>query len=332
MNSSRFSSSGRSERPPLGFVLVTHNQPEQALYLCQRLTEMFAEPPIAIHHDFSQCDLDRQSFPANVRFVDPWVTTGWGTIGVVDALLATIRLMYAGTDNWGDPDWITSLSAADYPIQTAETILADLRSSPYDGYLDSRAVQRYPGRFRNEPLGEFPFQQPRYHQFAFNRYMAQPVITMRFARRWKLPFEAYVLRSQWLVNRFTPFGEGGLTCYAGDAWMTVRREVAKLFITETPMWKQLREHLEKRASPEEAFYHCLTGNTPALRMCSDNLRWTDWKGCYAHPRTLGRDDFPKLLATHQHFARKFPFEPALLHALDEAVAAKRASVDAGSRT
>jgi hypothetical protein len=78
--------------------------------------------------------------------------------------------------------------------------------------------------------------------------------------------------------------------------------------------------------PEESFYHTLLANSASYKVCPDNKRYTDWRGCYAHPRTLGRDDFPQLLESTDHFARKFPFDPEVFRDLDQAVSQKHPSL------
>ena len=95
-----------------------------------------------------------------------------------------------------------------------------------------------------------------------------------------------------------------------------------LLIEETPFWRKLYDHFKSRSIPEESFYHTLLGNSPGFQLLDDNLRYADWRGCYAHPRTLGKDDFPRLLGSSKHFARKFPFDPVLLAGLDAAVSKK----------
>ena len=303
-------------KPPVGFVLVTHTATNQALRLCLRLNEMFGAPPIAIHHDFGKAALDTSHFPSNVRFVAEWVNSGWGTIGVVDSLLAALRLLYSSGDDWGDPDWFVSLSAADYPIQTADHILNKLRESDVDGFLDSREIQPTSAAFSSlRPGGQFPFEQPRYRELAFRRYMAIPFLPYTLARRFDLPAERYCFTSPWLVRLLTPF-RGGLRCYAGDAWMTMRRRVAHLLLQNDPSWQELHRHFATRPSPEEAIYHTYLLNRSDVRLAPDNLRYTDWRGQHAHPRTLGAQDIPLLLRSRKQFARKFPDVPMLLRELD----------------
>lgn len=304
-------------KPTIGFVLVTYNEPQQTTFLCRRLSEMFGDPPIAIHHDFSQSNLDRSKLPGNVSLVEPFLRTCWGSMTVVDAQIAAMRLLYAT----GDPDWMVTLSAADYPIQTAERILTDLSSSVYDAFFDLRAVHDLGERYVNEGLGALAFDHPRYSQGAFNRYAAIPLISTRLARKIGQPQEAWVCKSRSLIRRFTPF-DGTLTCYGGDFWFAANRRVGRFLLEETPVWRTLYEHFKRRSTPEESFYHTLLGNTPGFRICPDNFRYTDWTGCYAHPRTLVKGDLPKLLRSTDHFARKFPYDPELFHSIDKAVANK----------
>ncbi len=301
-------------RSPIGFVIVTYNRPEQTLFLCERLNAMFGEPPIAIHHDFSQSQLDTGAFPRNVRFVERWKRTRWGSITVVDAQLSALRLLY----DCGDPEWFVPLSSFDYPIQTAEQIVEELSTTEFDGFMDSRRIKDPGTPFLHERLGELSFRHPRYHQFAFNRYVAIPMLSPRIAERLNTPVERWVLRSPALTERLTPF-RGSFQCYGGDSWFTGNRRVATLLLDETPLWRRLHDHYASRSVPEESFYHTLLGNVEGFKMCPRSLRYTDWRGCYAHPRTLGLDDIPRLLESSDHFARKFPFEPDLLQAVDAAV-------------
>ena len=309
-------------RPLIGFILATYHQPQQTLYLCRRLSEMFHDPPIAIHHDFSQTALDRSLFPPNVLFVEKWVKTGWGSMSVIDAQLLALDLLYSTAN----PEWFITLSTSDYPIQTAERIVADLRASEdIDIFLDSRPINDLGQRFVNEGLGELAFEHPRYSQGAFNRYVALPLISTKMARRIRQPIEAWVVRPHWLIRRITPFN-GSIVCYGGDFWITGRRRVAQFLLDRTPLWNRLYRHFRSRSTPEEAFFHTLLGNTPGFHVAPHNLRYTDWRGCYAHPRILGHADLPRLLASNDHFARKFAFEPELLAELDAAVAAKELPV------
>ncbi len=304
-------------RPPIGFVLTTHNAPEQTLYLCERLNAMFDRPPIAIHHDFSQGSLNASLFPGNVRFVEKWVPTSWATISVVDGQLAALRLLYAESD----PEWFVTLSTTDYPIQSADFILAELFQGGFDGYLDLRLLKDLGLPIKDEGLGELSFRHPMWVQLGYNRYVAFPLLSRKVARGLHVAVETYCVRSPFLVRRFTPF-DGSAVCHGGDAWLTGNRRVAQVLLDRTPLWEKLHRHYRRRIVPEESFPHTLLANTHGLNICSNNKRYTDWIGCYAHPRTLGREDFPMLLESKHHFARKFRFDPEMFLSLDRTVEGK----------
>ena len=304
-------------KPPIGFVLVTYNAPEQTLFLCERLNVMFGNPPVVIHHDFSKTPLNTAVFPKNVQFIEQWVRTGWGSLAVIDAQLLALRRLYETSD----PDWFVPLSSTDYPIQTADVIMRDLYEGGFDAYMDSRRLENLGRLVRNEGLGELSFRHPIWPQLGYNRYVAIPVFTSKMAGRLHLAYETFCLPFPFLVRRFTPF-KNSIEGYGGDSWFTANRRVAHLLLDETPLWRQLHEHYGKRIIPEESFYHTLLCNSPGFKISPDNKRYTDWKGCYAHPRTLGRDDFPRLLSSTHHFARKFAFDPETLRKLDEEVAHK----------
>jgi len=304
-------------KPPIGFVLVTYNAPEQTLFLCGRLNAMFDKPPIVIHHDFSKNPLNTAPFPANVQFTEKWLETGWGSLTVINAQLLALRQLYKNSD----PDWFVPLSSSDYPIQTAETILSDLFENDFDAYMDSRRLENRWLLVRDRGLGEQSFRHPVWTQLAFNRYVAMPVFSQKMARRFHLAHETLALPFDFLVKRFTPF-HGSVVCHGGDSWFTANRRVAHLLMDETPFWKELQQHYRKRHIPEESFHHTLLANSPGFKVSPDNKRYTDWRGCYAHPRTLTSEDFPRLLNSTHHFARKFAFAPEVLRDLDKAVAHK----------
>lgn len=304
-------------KPPIGFVLVTYNNAEQTLFLCERLNAMFANPPIVIHHDFSQTPLNTGLFSKNVRFVENWLRTAWGSLMVTDAQLLALRTLYATSD----PDWFVPLSTTDYPIQTAAFILEDLFREDFDAYLDSRPARNLGRLVRDQPLGELSFRHPIWPQLAYNRYVAIPIFSRTMAKRLHIACETFCLPFPFLIRKFTPFS-GSIECHGGDSWFTANRRVAHVLFEETPLWRELHDHFSKRIVPEESFYHTLLANTPGFKISPDNKRYTDWRGCYAHPRTLNRGDFPRLLASTHHFARKFAFDPDMLRDLDEAVAHK----------
>jgi hypothetical protein len=309
------SSAGQS----IGFVLLSFNRPEQTIYLCRKLSEAFGDPPIALHHDFDQCHLERRALPSNVHLVEPWLATGWGIFAVVEANLAALRLLY----QIADPDWCVSLSTTDYPIKSAEHILADLGNSPWDAFLDHRELI-YPRLPRGyQQVGAKGFKDPAWLVIAYNRYVAMSI------KPWHLTFHPPVLgrllyRHVPHIDRlFTPF-TASFRPYAGDAWYTVNRRAASILMEQNALFWRLRRHYLHRQVPEESFYHTLLCNS-GLRICGDNLRYADWSGGGSHPGMLSSANIPVFTKSNAHFARKFPFDLKLFHEVDAAVASESLS-------
>jgi hypothetical protein len=122
----------------IGFLLVTHNKPHQLVRLVNRLNDLFDNPPIACHHNFSITPLDIESLPKNIEFVQPHVQTKWGKFSTIDAELRALQLLYDKPDS---PDWFVLLSGSDYPVKSADKIIQDLLSSPYDVCMHHEIVK-----------------------------------------------------------------------------------------------------------------------------------------------------------------------------------------------
>jgi hypothetical protein len=58
----------------------------------------------------------------------------------------------------------------------------------------------------------------------------------------------------------------------------------------------------------ESFFHTVLLNTPDLSASLDNRRYIVWARDAAHPKLLQLEDLDGMLASGQHFARKFDLE------------------------
>ena len=121
----------------IGFILLTHRNPEQIYRLIDHLNRMFNYPTIVCHHDFSKCDLSVDTLPKNISFVRPHIETAWGEFSAVEAIIKAIKLMYESVN---PPDWFILLSGADDPINTAIQILDDFNSTEYDAYIHHEEI------------------------------------------------------------------------------------------------------------------------------------------------------------------------------------------------
>lgn len=303
----------------IGFVLLTHSNPKQILALTRALSLLYNDPPIACHHDFAQCPLDRHSFPKNVRFVEPHYRTFWGCFSIIPAALDGIRLLMGSKDA---PDWFYLLSGSDYPSMHPERVMEMLSRTAHDGFIDFREISfglRKSISAADELSG---FGRGSYMALAYRRYCA--VLVRRPSRKHPFAFppegRSYMYNPFWRTVFPGPFS-ASFRCYAGEHWFTGNGKVAEVLLSESGKVRRdrLLTHLQRRECPEECFYHSLLGNS-GLNLSSNNLRYIDWSSSDAwHPKVLGEEDLPAILESGAHFARKVAMASPLQRSLDSSL-------------
>jgi hypothetical protein len=200
----------------IGFVILSHSEPEQLLRLTKRIGSMFSGAKISCAHDFGQASLDRGSYPTYVSFVRPHVSTSWGDISVIHAAVRALRELYEKDS----PDWFALMSGSDYPVVPADTILSELKAGRYDAYLDFRAVTSRT-RWMDSQEITGGFDRPGWAALAYERYVAKAVTFPTVTKR------TFFVRHPWLVWPFHPF-RSNLHCFGGDHWFTANRRVARI--------------------------------------------------------------------------------------------------------
>jgi Core-2/I-Branching enzyme len=284
--------------PPIGFALATHSNPRQLERLVSRLNAMFDHPPIACHHDFSQCALSTDRFPKNVSFVRPHLRSAWGAFSLVQVFIRAIEQLYAAPVN---PDWCVLLSGADYPIKPAAQILNDLQAGGYDAHICHEWI-------RAGAL-ETVWQKVSYERYCW-KWIRVPLTNKRL-----------ILKHPLLTRPFLPFSKK-FRCYSGSDWFSTNRRATQYLVESYKSNVKLANYYRQVFIPSESYFHTILANAPALKLKNDNWRYTDWLPGSPHPRTLGLADLPKLLASPAHFARKFDLnhDAAVLDQLDEITA------------
>lgn len=305
----------------LGFVILSHNNPDQLLRLVQSLNEVYDRPAIACHHDFSQSHLDKDMFPDNVHFVEKSITTGWGKWSLVEAALKGLRLLY----DKADPEWISLLSSADYPVAPAQDVFDDLNATKVDAFLDFRplegpgdpslAVTCNPCHAHHGSAGNIALAKHRYIaaivRIPIVRFKGPQFSTSKHSRirlgrhTLALPFR----------SPLSPFSDD-FRCYVGSQWFTARRNVAHLLLSPSPRHRKLRRHLRSRVVPDECYFQTVICNEPSLTVDNDPRRFVQWNGGGAHPAELTLADLPDIEASQAFFARKFGRDTEVLDALD----------------
>ncbi len=273
-------------RPTVGFILLTHNQPNQIVRLVTALNRMFNYPLIVCHHDFSKTHFPTDMLTQNVVLVRPHLQTGWSKFSVVEAMMRAIQLMY---ENSTSPDWFVLLSGADYPIKSAQRILSDLAVSQFDVHIHHEKIN-------------YNAYERAWQELCFSRYcgvkLGFPFLTLRHI----------TLTHPFLTAPFVPFSKD-FHCFAGEVWFCANRKAAKYLINYHREKPALAAHYRRldpyTITPEESYQHTIFCNAPDLKVSGNHWRYIDWSTQGSHPKTLMIADLPKIQASSAHFARKF---------------------------
>jgi hypothetical protein len=293
----------------IGFVVLTHDAPQQLLRLVRTLTAMFGNPPIACHHDFGQCQLDQTLFPKNVQFVHPHFTTRWGHISVPLGALKAFALLR----KHGQLDWIFLLSGSDYPVRAAEEIVTDLSNTKYDAYLDHVEVlsDTPPG---DQKLKDEEHERSEWIALAYHRYC-----TIRRPTKKSLLTGSFLFRRDEFVPIRNRCIERALRrfqlnrpsrIYAGDFWFHGNQKAIDRLL-DNPLMRKLVRYYRSREFPEESIFQTALCNQTDLLICKNHRRYTDWTNSGPHPKWLTASDMPQIAASGAYFARKFEVTASL---------------------
>ena len=301
----------------IGFALLTHSAPEQVAYLCRRLSTMFGDPPIAIHHDYGKCPLDSATLPGRVAIVSDWEPTGWGKSSLVTAYLKTLRLLH----ETASPDWTVFLSGADYPVRAADRVMEDLKNTTADAWLDFREISEG----CTQPSDAYSiaaagnFKTDRFLKSARERYLGFDLLPFRIRKHIGLRNHTLYARHPLLTRAFTPFSSS-FRPFAGDQWHTINRRAAEVLLENDQHAQTLRSFYRRRAIVDESYYHTILLNRPELKVQNDNRRFAIWIDDTPSPQLVTREDIPAMVSSGAHFARKFAYDPSLYAEVDRAVA------------
>ena len=286
-------------KPVIGFVLLSHLSSPALARLVGALNRTYDNPPIVIHHDFSQSPLPLTSAQVgnNISVVQPHYRTRWAHISLVDAFLTALEVIFEKHAL----DWFSLVSAACYPVARGEDVIDELANSPYDAYLDYKKIALVPTTSREKMVT------------LWRKLRGLP--NLDSPQQWiNRCYHRYISTSR---SDSPPFS-ADFECFAGDQWFTANSKSAEVLIASRRERNALFYHYANVECPEESFYQTILCNHHGIRICRDNKRYADWSGGGAHPKELGEDDLPAILKSGCHFARKVSAEKSacLLDALD----------------
>jgi hypothetical protein len=273
----------------IGFVVLSHSQPELLRRLLSALDRAYRNPPIVVHHDFSQCSLPdgAAGWSTDLQYVRPHIQTRWAHVSIPEAFLAALATLYSTRA----PEWFIVLSASDYPARAGSSVIRELTTGDADLYMDCQFVDRAPLVPEPPPSGA--------------NYLGVDKETWR-----RIANERYIMTPN-------PFSDR-LRCCAGDCWFTGNARVARKLIDAPAQFPDLFKYYATSFCPDESLFHTILGNASDLRIIKNNKRYAVWPDQGAHPNTLQLTDFDAIIRSGCHFARKClpPASVALLDKLD----------------
>jgi hypothetical protein len=283
-----------------GYVVLSHQHPEQVLRLVRTLRRGSPDATIVLHHDDRRVSVDEAALRAlDVVRVLPPTPVGWGAASQLEALLRGLRAA-AGCD------WVTVLSGQDYPLRPLAEIERAWRESGVDAFAEG------------SPVDPPPWSRGAADEFArryFYRYVpvrppglrlrraiaaARPVLTLR-----EMPW-GHLLG----VRRRGP----GLPVRRGADWLTLSRRAVEVVLGAPGLVRYYRRTvLPTESLPHTALY------ASGLRLSGDTRRFSLWTPGAEHPALLDRSHLDAMLGSGADFARKFPPDAPVLDDLDRVV-------------
>jgi hypothetical protein len=312
------------------YLVLSHTQPAQVVRLVDRLLAGNANAHVVVHHDYARSALDVAAFDA--RGVDVLRHTQAIRWGTADQLLAILRSL-----QWVDAHleyrWLVFISGQDYPLRPPVEIQEFLLSSDVDAFIEK--PRRITYRFHNDGGGR-DFWSARY----FYAYYPLPKLARILPARWaKAVRNAEVLlRSYqplvffWMLPRGAntmigfrrardPFGDD-FVCYAGSDSFTWSRTTVRAVLDFARRRPDALRYYRRTIHPSESFFNSIVMSTPSLRVHEDNFRFDRFADPgTGHPDILRLGDLETLVASGNHFARKFDVsvDDEILNALDREI-------------
>ncbi|WP_119390942.1 beta-1,6-N-acetylglucosaminyltransferase [Taklimakanibacter lacteus] len=208
-------------------------------------------------------------------------SVSWGGFSVVEAALELIETALAR----GSADYLILMSGACLPVLSAASLSQRLAGEAGE-YIDIMPDHEAKGHDRKKRLAHYRF---------YSKTMPRPCLGAlnRLSRQvWTRPaFDA-------------EFGEPRF----GSMWWCLSRpfmEWAMEFRRANPTYDKRFRHTE---TPDECYFQTLVSLSPFAGRVKGSLTYVDWEKGGSHPRTLSRQDMPRIAASGLCFARKFDWD------------------------
>jgi hypothetical protein len=300
------------------YCVAGHHRPAQFRRLVDTLAAGDGEGQMVLHYDTGGAPLD----PEWVAALPPRVTVlparalQWGSYGLVELFIEFLTVAAQRPDC----SYVVFLSGQDYPIVPLGTLEERLR--PFDVWMTAA------------PIDEEPILRHHRARYSYRWYgVLEPNRAQQLlygASRRLLPGPEFDTRPHRFVHmhqgdqlwwgRRTRSGPG-LPVYAGSQWMSLSIRAVRRLLAALETETRAMAFLRRVPIADEACLQTVMHSVDGLRWAPGNARFTRWLPGSGHPEDLSDLDVPALLASGDHFARKFDLDadPSVLDTLDAAL-------------
>lgn len=302
------------------YFIQSHKNPEQICRLVKVIKKSSANSLVLLSHDFSCCELDLTNLQqfSGIELITRKKSARRGDNSVLEIYLDAINWLH---EHNYDFDWLICLSGQDYPIQPIPQIEAFLAQTEYDGFINYWDI-----------LGE---ESPWGKEAGRKRFFAQYISLPLWSKWWLRKISRIEplipwLKVQWrfaligLGAKSVPFNDN-FKCYGGWYWNTLSRKCIDFLRNYLEEHPELLKFYQRTLAPEESLIATVLVNSNRFNLKNDCLRYLDFPSqLFGYAQSLTIDDYPEIVNSNSHFARKFESESdnKILDLLDELLDSK----------
>ncbi|WP_208346679.1 beta-1,6-N-acetylglucosaminyltransferase, partial [Aetokthonos hydrillicola] len=203
-------------------------------------------------------------------------------------------------------DWLINITGQDYPTQPLSETQKFLAETTYDGFLEYFEVfskeshwsiregyTRYYYKY-NQLLSHLPEGQKEILNYLKVINYIQPFFRLNFSYGVTVG-----LRSS------TPFNEKFI-CYGGSFFCTLSRKCVEYLYEFSISNTDVVNYYKGVCVSVESYIQTVLVNSQLFNLCNNPKRYFDfYKTRNGHPRILTTNDYPLIVQSNTHFARKF---------------------------
>lgn len=305
------------------YLIQTHKNPDQIYRLIRLIKQSSSHCQIVISHDprFCQLDLSILSDSSNIYLFH--TTGGRADFSMVQSYLDAVEWLL---NNQIDFDWLINVTGQDYPIKSIADIEDFLVKTDYDGFLEYFDVLSSQSQWsKHEGCSRYFYKYKQLSTSVSRRQQNKLKFLkiINYLQPWVRFNCSYDLRVG--VRTKTPFSDG-FKCYGGSFFCTLSRPCIEYISTYIKAHPNLVAYYRTTSVSVESFIQTILVNSQLFNLCNNCKRYFDFSRTNdGSPTTLTVEDYPHLLNSDAHFARKFDMtsDGAILNLLDQKILADK---------